>query len=281
MKKHAPGAKKTKKIYAHVNPLSDAPYDFPLQPSAMDWNKHFPQYYPPLTEYNQLSLEEKNKIPKVSFVDVGCGFGNLLLCLSQLWPNKLGVGMEIRQKAVDVVQSRLDKLRTEYKQKQDALKTEEHKDSASNHAEQHKEGKQGGHHYQNVSVIHTNVMKFITHYFEKQSLDAMLFCFPDPHFKKSNHRRRIITVSLLDYYAYLLRDNGLIYNITDVKDLYEWTTDQFDKHPLFERLTEQELKQGDVHKVCELITNQTDEAQRVTRNEGQKYLCVYRKKCIL
>ena len=216
----------------------------------MDWNEHFPDYYPPISKYKLLSSEQRKNIPKVSFVDVGCGFGGLLLRLSELWPNKLGIGLEIRQKAVEIVQDRLDKLRT------DSIK-------------------KGGHSYKNVSVLKTNVMKFVTHYFEKQSLDVMLFCFPDPHFKKSNHRRRIITVSLLDYYAFLLKDNGLIYNITDVKDLYEWTVDQFSKHPMFERLTESELK-GD--KVVPLITNKTDEAERVTKNDGQKYICVYRRK---
>eukprot|EP01084_Bolivina_argentea_P074088 134415_1 len=247
MKKHYPGTKKTKKIYPHVNPFSDAPYKFPIGPSSMDWNEHFPDYYPSLTQYKQLSIQQRNKIPKVTFVDVGCGFGGLLLRLSELWPNKLGIGMEIRKKAVEVVHKKLVKIRGE---------------------------KPNNHLYNNVSIIHTNVMKFISHYFEKHSLEVMLFCFPDPHFKKSNHRRRIISVSLLDYYAYLLKENGLIYNITDVKDLYDWTTDQFSKHPLFERLNENQLKND---KVVDLITNKTDEAQK---HKGAKYVCVYRKKSI-
>eukprot|EP00483_Globobulimina_turgida_P012144 UN12166 len=250
MKKHAPGNKKAKRIYPHVNPFSDAPYNFPIGPSSMDWNAHFPDSYPSLMEYKKLSNGEKEKLCKVSFVDVGCGFGGLLFRLSELWPNKLGIGMEIRKKAVGIVQERLNKARKE---------------------------KANGYSYNNVSIIHTNVMKFITHYFEKHSLEIMFFCFPDPHFKKKKHRRRIISVSLLDYYAYLLKENGLIYNITDYKDLYDWTLDQFSKHPLFERLSDNELK-NDI--IVDLITNKTDEAQRVTKNNGQKYICVYRRKCI-
>ncbi len=44
----------------------------------------------------------------------------------------------------------------------------------------------------------------------------------DPHFKASNHRRRIIQRTLLAEYAYLLRPGGLLYTITDVEDLGNW-----------------------------------------------------------
>ena len=36
--------------------------------------------------------------PKVEFADVGCGFGGLLIKLAPLFPDKLMVGMEIRDK---------------------------------------------------------------------------------------------------------------------------------------------------------------------------------------
>eukprot|EP00485_Elphidium_margaritaceum_P009654 CAMPEP_0202709322 /NCGR_PEP_ID=MMETSP1385-20130828/21462_1 /ASSEMBLY_ACC=CAM_ASM_000861 /TAXON_ID=933848 /ORGANISM="Elphidium margaritaceum" /LENGTH=251 /DNA_ID=CAMNT_0049368567 /DNA_START=26 /DNA_END=781 /DNA_ORIENTATION=- len=251
MRKHTPGQSKARKVYAHCNPFNDVPYNFPTSPASMDWSQHFSQH----------TKDHPNVPLQVSFVDIGCGFGNLLLQLAKLWPNRCGVGMEIRQKAAEITRGRLEQLRKEY--------NDSHTDN------------QQLHHYRNVSVIRTNVMKYISHYFEKQSLDVMFFCFPDPHFKKSNHRRRIITTALLDYYAYLLKTNGLIYNITDVKDLYEWTVAQFEKHPLFERLTETELKDTNINRVVQLITNETDEAQRVTRNGGQKYVCVYRKKSIV
>ena len=46
--------------------------------------------------------------------------------------------------------------------------------------------------YQNVSVVRTNAMKYLPRYFGKGQLTKMFFCFPDPHFKRANHRRRII-----------------------------------------------------------------------------------------
>ena len=39
----------------------------------------------------------------------------------------------------------------------------------------------------------------------------------------------------------LLFFRGLIYTITDVKDLHEWMVLHLQEHPLFERLTQEEL----------------------------------------
>ena len=37
-------------------------------------------------------------------------------------------------------------------------------------------------------------------------------------------------------YAFVLREGGLIYTITDVKDLHVWMVDHMDAHPLFQVL---------------------------------------------
>jgi hypothetical protein len=44
----------------------------------------------------------------------------------------------------------------------------------------------------------------------------------DPHFKASNHRRRIINTTLITEYAYLLAPGGMLYTITDVEELGNW-----------------------------------------------------------
>ena len=54
----------------------------------------------------------------------------------------------------------------------------------------------------------------------------MFFCFADPHFKKSNHRRRIINTALLTDYAYILKTGGKIYTVTDVEDLHNWQVEK-------------------------------------------------------
>jgi tRNA (guanine-N7-)-methyltransferase len=45
----------------------------------------------------------------------------------------------------------------------------------------------------NVACVRTNTMKTVHNYFEKESVEKMFICFADPHFKKVNHRRRIIS----------------------------------------------------------------------------------------
>lgn len=84
-------------------------------------------------------------------------------------------------------------------------------------------------------------MKHLVRFFKKGQLEKMFFLFPDPHFKKTHFRRRIVSTTLLAEYAYVLKVGGLAYNITDVEGLYTWTVEHFDAHPLFERVSEEEL----------------------------------------
>ena len=66
-------------------------------------------------------------------------------------------------------------------------------------------------------------MKYLPCFFEKGQLEKMFFLFPDPHFKKSKHKWRIINQTLLAEYAYVLKVGvGRIYIATDVHDLFEW-----------------------------------------------------------
>jgi len=76
--------------------------------------------------------------------------------------------------------------------------------------------------WDHVGVIRTNVMKCITNYFERGSLEKLFFCFADPHFKAKNHRRRVINRNSISEYAYILKEGGILYCITDVKELHDW-----------------------------------------------------------
>lgn len=76
--------------------------------------------------------------------------------------------------------------------------------------------------YQNIACIRTNAMKYLPNFFEKAQLSKMFFLFPDPHFKKTKHKWRIISATLLAEYAYVLRVGGRVYSITDVLNLHEW-----------------------------------------------------------
>lgn len=106
---------------------------------------------------------------------VGCGYGGFLISLSETFPDKISIGMEIRVKVSDYVQDRISVLR-------------------QMHPGQ----------YENVACVRTNSMKFLTNYFHKGQLTKMFFLYPDPHFKRSKHKWRIINPCLLSEYAYVL-----------------------------------------------------------------------------
>ncbi|KAM9916060.1 hypothetical protein OXX59_010246, partial [Metschnikowia pulcherrima] len=177
--------------------------------------------------------------------DIGCGYGGLLINLATAFPEKLSLGMEIRVQVTQYVEDRIIALR------------EQHKESES---------------YQNIAVLRGNAMKFTPNFFFKGQLSKMFFCFPDPHFKQRKHKARIITNTLLSEYAYVLREGGIIYTITDVKDLHEWMVKHLEEHPLFERKSQQ-WEQGD--KCVEIMTNATEEGQKVERNNGSKFIACF------
>jgi tRNA (guanine-N7-)-methyltransferase len=77
---------------------------------------------------------------------------------------------------------------------------------------------------------------------------------------------------LLAEYAYVLRPGGILYTVTDVKDLHNWMVTHLDKHPLFRRIPNEELV-GDA--VLESARTATEEGRKVERNKGEKYVACY------
>ena len=121
--------------------------------------------------------------------------------------------------------------------------------------------------------MRTNSMKFLPHYFPRGSLNKLFFCFPDPHFKRKNHGRRIVSERLLAEYAHLLKPNGRLYCITDVEELHHWHVEKCDAHPLFRRLPDDEVAKEDP--CVEAMKTETEEGKKVERNKGSKYFAVY------
>jgi len=245
-----------KKYYrqrAHSNPMADHSFTYPASPGLMDWSQLYPVYFLSPVESdletsgdgNGVVGRVKNQHHRVEFADVGCGYGGLLVSLSTMYPDTLMLGMEIRVKVSDYVMDRIAALRVK------------HPGS-----------------YNNIACIRTNAMKYLPNYFEKGQLSKMFFLFPDPHFKKTKHKWRIISPTLLAEYAYVLRPGGLIYTISDVKDLHDWMVEHISAHPLFERLSQEEIN---ADPVSEKIRNGTEEGQKVTRNGGQKFPATFRR----
>lgn len=232
-----------KKYYrqrAHSNPMADHSFQYPVCPQKMDWSELYPAYF----QQNDTNTSS-DKQRQVEFADIGCGYGGLLVALSTMFPETLMLGMEIRVKVSDFVMDRIAALR------------------ASNSGS-----------YQNIACIRTNAMKYLPNYFTKGQLSKMFFLFPDPHFKKTKHKWRIISQTLLAEYAYVLRVGGLIYTITDVKDLHDWMVEHVVPHPLFERVPVEETEEDPV---VDKIANSTEEGKKVTRNNGEKHIAIFRR----
>jgi tRNA (guanine-N7-)-methyltransferase len=166
--------------------------------------------------------------------------------LGPLFPDKLVVGLEIRGLVVDFVEDRLRQLRS----------------GASGAVPSHA----------NVGVLRANAMKHLANHFPKASLDKLFFTFPDPHFKRANHRRRIIGQALLAEYAYVLRPGARLYTATDVLELHEWMRDHLAAHPCFEPVPAAELA---LDPCVPLLQNATEEARKVAAAGGQVHLAIF------
>jgi tRNA (guanine-N7-)-methyltransferase len=220
----------------------------------MDWTEdHYPEH-PALnkdTDNEVSSFLSSSMSIRPDVLDVGCGFGGLTMALAPALPNNTILGLEIRSKVTEYVRLRIIAQRKEHPGK-----------------------------YQNCSVMRTNAMKYLPNFFPGASLEKIFFCFPDPHFKKKNHPRRIISERLLTEYTYLLKpDVGRLYCITDVKDLHDWHVQKCGAHPLLAELSNEEM---DADPCVALMKTETEEGKKVKR-EGKfghdMYYRVYRRVC--
>jgi tRNA (guanine-N(7)-)-methyltransferase len=117
-------------------------------------------------------------------------------------------------------------------------------------------------------------MKFLPNFFTKGQLSKIFICFPDPHFKVRKHKARIVSTTLNSEYAFVLRPGGIVYTITDVEALHEWVVGHFDRHPSFERVP---VEEQDEDECVKIMMTETEEGKKVDRNNGQKYVALYRR----
>lgn len=196
----------------------------------MNWHELYPKF---------------RSFEKVLNLDVGCGYGGLLVSLASIFPDKLSLGLEIRLKVSNYVQSRISALRE----------------------------RSSGEIFKNIAVIRANAMRFLPNFISSGQLERMFFLFPDPHFKKKKHKARIISPSLLAQYAYLLSIGGLIYVATDVPDLFTWMTSCLDEHPLFQLVSDDRSSTSDP--IVAAILFSTEEGHKVDREGGSKQYAVF------
>ena len=250
---------------AHCNPLSDALFAYPISPDHVNWAEHYPSRFPnsgvakghlvvntsehPVSYPEDPVSDDLNgaNSPRPEILDIGCGFGGLLMHLSELFPDQLSLGMEIRGQVSNYVGERIRASRLI-------------EPSTCN----------------NASIIRTNSMKYLVNYIRKEQCTKLFFCFADPHFKRSNKRRRIINDSLMSVYSYVLQPGGMIYFITDVKDLFDWMESCCNRaSALFERVPQEELEKDPV---IPAMKTGTEEGMKVQRNGQPVWYAAYRKR---
>lgn len=247
----------------------------------MDWSGMYPAFVAEGQEdavEEEVATEEGGQVVKavtrpkkltkdVEVADIGCGFGGLLMALAPAIPDTLclgefsspkievnkfansKLGLEIRLQVTQFVEDKIRALRNQ-------SKTE------------------GGNSYQNIACIRANAMKFLPNFFKKAQLSKIFICFPDPHFKAKKHKQRIVSTQLNSEYAYVMRPGGIVYTITDVKDLHEWMVSHFEAHPAFERVPEEEQESDECVKI---MKTETEEGKKVERNQGLKFVALYRR----
>lgn len=230
----------------------------PTRPEDMDWSTFFPAFIAdaqpdsllPGTSESTVTVAESppKKLTKpVEVVDIGCGFGGLLVALSPVMPDTLLLGVEIRSQVAEYVQDRIKALRLK----------------GSGQAQ-----------YQNIGCIRGNTMKFLPNFFQKAQLSKIFICFPDPHFKQRKHKARIVSTTLNSEYAYVLKPGGIVYTITDVEDLHKWMVQHFEAHPSFERVSEEEQE---TDACVDVMRTETEEGKKVERNKGPKFVALFRR----
>lgn len=223
---------------AHANPFSDHSLVYPASPEAMDWSAYYPAF---------VADGARGRLRKgVEVVDIGCGFGGLLVALAPLMPETLMLGLEIRTSVAEFVQERIWALREQ----------------------------SDGRLFHNAACLRANSMKFLPNLFGKAQLAKVFICFPDPHFKARKHKARIVSATLNSEYAYVLRPGGIVYTITDVEALHKWMVHHFDAHPSFERVPADE----EGHDECvSVMRSETEEGKKVERNKGHKFVALFRR----
>ncbi|KAK7223501.1 hypothetical protein V2G26_011504 [Clonostachys chloroleuca] len=229
---------------AHANPFSDHCLEYPAAPDQMDWAPYFPAFVDQ-SESNDPS-KPKPLTKDIEVVDIGCGFGGLLVALAPLMPETLMLGLEIRSTVSDFVKEKILALRAQ----------------------------NPGGPYQNAACLRANTMKFLPNFFKRAQLSKVFICFPDPHFKNRKHKARIVSSTLNSEYAYAVRPGGIVYTITDVEALHHWMVEHLDAHPLFERIPEEEQEKDEC---VQVMRTETEEGKKVARNKGDKFVALFRR----
>lgn len=179
----------------HANPLADNDFQFPCtEPDEFP----FDLYYATWTSQRSVDVQEYH----FDIVDIGCGYGDFVRNVSLAFPDFLVIGLELRDIPVALGQQSL------------------------------LDGRAKGQN-DNAAIIRCNVMKHLPRLLAQHSVRFFTIMFPDPQFKASHARRRVISPQLLSEYAYYLAPGGYLLICSDLQDLYQYMCNTIAAHPFF------------------------------------------------
>jgi tRNA (guanine-N7-)-methyltransferase len=108
--------------------------------------------------------------------------------------------------------------------------------------------------------------------FKSNSVEEIFILFPEPHFRRASHRRRLISPNFLSIYENLLLDSGIVHFKTDNKELFDYSFNVISKYGckiLFS--TEDLYQEKDREYHMEIVT--TFEEHYIKEGRSIKYIC--------
>jgi len=123
---------------------------------------------------------------KLFTIEIGCGHGDYSLVLAQQFPDRNFIGLDVKGARI-------------YQGAAKALKLS----------------------LNNVAFIIAKAEK-LNEIFQQKSVEEIYIPFPDPHFRRANQNRRLISQYFLNVYKQLLTNSGLIHFKTDNQLLYDY-----------------------------------------------------------
>jgi tRNA (guanine-N7-)-methyltransferase len=131
-------------------------------------------------------------------LDIGCARGKFLLDLAQMRPDWNFLGIEIRESLVEQANGQRDRLGLT-----------------------------------NLHYVFANANASLRSLFGPGSLAGVFIQFPDPWFKRRQHKRRLVQPELVADLAICVRPGGFVFLQSDVIKMAEQMRDRFAQQPEF------------------------------------------------
>ncbi|MDJ0601328.1 MAG: tRNA (guanosine(46)-N7)-methyltransferase TrmB [Crocosphaera sp.] len=136
-------------------------------------------------------------------LDIGCGRGKFLLKMAALYPHLNFLGIEIREPLVIEANEQRDRLQLS-----------------------------------NLHFLFGNInvsIELLLSSFPPQQLNCVSIQFPDPWFKQSHKKRRVVQPDLVKVIADYLVDNGSVFLQSDIQEVAEKMAENFLANACFTR----------------------------------------------